>query len=76
MAGPGRHRYTVTEMGDNWVLTFTYGHSYHAVLVGMPTLSASSGIGEFSMKVLAIVVVVAVAAVGALHFLLSGRRKK
>jgi len=68
--------YTVTEMGDYWVLTFTYTHSSHAVLVGMPTLSTSSGIGGLSMELLAIIGVVAVAAVGALLILRSRRGKK
>jgi len=69
--------YSVSEMGDYWVLTFTYTHSSHAVLVGMPTLSASSGgIGGLSMELLAIIGIVAVAAVGALLFLRSRRGKK
>ena len=36
------------------MLTFTYTHSSHAVLVGMPTLSTSSSIGGLSMELLAI----------------------
>jgi 5-hydroxyisourate hydrolase-like protein (transthyretin family) len=47
--------YTVSEMGDYWVLTFTYHHSSHAIAVGMPTLGAQSAGGALGLDSLLLV---------------------
>jgi parallel beta-helix repeat protein len=67
--------YTVSEMGDYWVLTFTYHHSAHAIAVGMPTLGMQASGGIMGLDPAILIVLVGVVA-GVLVGVLLVRRRR
>lgn len=67
--------YTVSEMGDYWVLTFTYHHSAHSIAVGMPTLGAQALGGPLGLDPLLLVGLVGVVTAVLVGILLVRRRK-
>jgi hypothetical protein len=67
--------YTVSEMGDYWVLTFTYHHSTHAIEVGMPTLGSQSPAGVLGLDPILLVGLVGVVVVVLVAVLFLRRRK-
>ncbi len=67
--------YTVTSMGDYWVLTFTYHHSTHAIAVGMPTLGTQAPGGVLGLDPLLLVGLISVVVVVLVGVFLVRRRK-